>query len=229
MISTALYETVRTASMMTNRVLVGLSGGKDSVVTLDICARFFRHVQPFFLYLVPGLEFQERTLRYYEKRFGVEIVRAPHFMLSEFLRYGVFRMHDTSVPIVSTRETYDWLREKTGIYWIACGERITDSIIRRAMIKKSGSIDAKRGRIYPIAYWNKGEVMQHLKVRKLPLSEENRALGFSFRSLAPDNLIPIKTLYPEDYARMVAWFPLLEASIKQHEFFGEVRHGEGEE
>ena len=52
---TVLFDTVRTASTFTDRVLVGVSGGKDSVVTLDLCARFFPHVVGFFMYLVKGL------------------------------------------------------------------------------------------------------------------------------------------------------------------------------
>lgn len=37
-----MFEVARTASKLTNKVLVGLSGGKDSVATLDVYARFFR-------------------------------------------------------------------------------------------------------------------------------------------------------------------------------------------
>lgn len=36
-----MFEVARTASKLTNKVLVGLSGGKDSVATLDVCARFW--------------------------------------------------------------------------------------------------------------------------------------------------------------------------------------------
>ena len=40
-----MFEVARTASKLINKVLVGLSGGKDSVATLDVCARFFPVVQ----------------------------------------------------------------------------------------------------------------------------------------------------------------------------------------
>ena len=144
---TVLFDTLRTASNMTDRILVGVSGGKDSVVTLDVCTRFFKHVVGYFMYVVKGLSFQEATLRFYEKKYGIEIIRIPHFQTSDYMRYGIFRVPDEDVPIISTLDCYNYLREKTGIYWIAAGERISDSVVRRAMIKHSSTIDTVRGRV----------------------------------------------------------------------------------
>ena len=214
-----LMDVVKTAKNITDSVLVGFSGGKDSAVTLDLCFKTFSHVQPFFMYIVKGLEFQEKTLRYYEKRYDTKILRVPHFMLADFYGAGTFRAADYNVPRIKTVELYNYLREKTGIYWIAAGERIADSIVRRAMIKHSGAIDKKRGRIYPIAYWNKAQVMAYIQMRKLPLSYENRYLDFSFRSLMGKDLIKIKKFFPEDYERIKAVFPLVDAVIKKEEFF----------
>lgn len=214
-----LMDVVKTARNITDSVMVGFSGGKDSAVTLDLCFKAFPHVQPFFMYIVKGLEFQERTLRYYEKRYKTKILRVPHFMLSDFYNSGSFRERDNNVPIVKTVELYNYLREKTGMYWIAAGERIADSIVRRAMIKHSGAIDKKRGRIYPIAYWNKAQVMAYVKLNHLPLSYENRYLGFSFRSLQGKDLIKIREHFPEDYEKIKAAFPLVDAAVKKEEFF----------
>ena len=54
-----LFHAVRTAASMSRRVLVSFSGGKDSVVLLDLCAKHFERVDAFFMYHVRGLEFQE--------------------------------------------------------------------------------------------------------------------------------------------------------------------------
>ena len=217
---TILYDTLKTASKITDRVLVGISGGKDSVVTLDLCRRFFPKVTGFFMYLVKNLEFQEIALRHYERRYGIEIKRIPHFMLSEWLRYGTLRPPDFDVPIISTKETYDYVRSLSGTWWIACGERISDSIVRRAMIKHSGTIDDLRGRIYPVAYWRKQEILYYVKKNRLRLSGENSALGFSFRSLMPKDLQAIKERFPQDYEKIREWFPLIEASRLQNEYYG---------
>lgn len=210
-----LYYTLETASKITDSVLVGFSGGKDSVVTLDLCMKYFKNVVPYFMYLVKGLEFQEKTIRYYETKYDVEMLRVPHFMLSDFLRYGSFRMPDLDVPIIKTVDLYNYMRNETGVYWICAGERISDSIVRRAMIKNSGTIDSKRGRIYPVAQWNKSNIMSYLKINKLPLSLENKTLGFSFRSLMGEDMIKIKEYFPDDFEKIKRDFPLIEASIKK--------------
>lgn len=216
-----LFDPIKTQSLITNSVLVGFSGGKDSVACLDLCFKYFDYVQPFFMYVVPSLEFQEVTLRYYEKKYNTEIIRVPHFMLSDFLRYGTYRLPDMEVPMVKTVELYNYLREKTGIYWISAGERIADSMVRRAMIKESSSIDRKRGRFYPIAYWNVNQVRSYNKQNRLPLSLENKSLGYSFRSLMAKELIEIKRLFPQDYEKIKDMFPLVDVELSREVFYGD--------
>ena len=216
----ALYRSIQTAACLSRRVLVGFSGGKDSVALLDLCTRYFDHVEAFFMYLVPGLAFQEAALRHYEARLGVRIHRVPHFMLSEFLRYGTFRVEDFETPIVTTREVYDYTRELSGCHWIACGERIADSTVRRALIKRTGSIDAKRGRLYPLADWTKADVLAYIKQRRLFLGQEHSKLGFSFRGLDGKEMATLKAAFPDDYERIRRWFPLVEGAVRRYEHTG---------
>jgi phosphoadenosine phosphosulfate reductase len=216
--TTALFDPIKAAACITDRVLVGVSGGKDSAVTLELCSRFFPRIAVFFMYIVPGLSFQEKILRYYERKYKISIIRIPHFMLSEFFRYGTFRQIDDRIPIVSTLDAYNYVREMAKTWWIAGGERISDSIIRRAMIKSSSAIDQSRGRFYPVAYWNKQDVVDYIRLYKLKVGEESQELGFSFRSLMPQEIIKIKRRYPEDYERIRYFFPLIEATIGHYEY-----------
>ena len=218
--SSLLFDPIKTQASVTDSVFVGFSGGKDSIVTLDLCFRYFKNVRPFFMYLVPDLEFQEKMLRWYENKYDTEIMRIPHFECSDFLKYGSFTMADWNVDIVGINDTYAYLREKTGFHWIAAGERCADSIVRNAMIKKSGSIDYKRGRFYPLAYWNKKEVLQYIKQKKLYLSREQREIGFSFRSLAGNELAIIKEMYPDDYEKILRVYPFAGAGVERFEKYG---------
>ena len=214
-----LMRSVSTAATVTERVLVSFSGGKDSVVALDLAMNHFKHVDIFFMYLAGDLSFQSSLIRYYEDKYGQPIIRVPHFMLSEWLRYGTYRDMDFDVPIVSVKQVYDYVRELTGTWWIAGGERIADSIWRRAMIKQSGSIDAKRGRFYPLADWSKADVLAYIRQRRLRVGLESTKLGFSFRSLMAADMIKIKEFFPGDFETIKRWFPLVETGIKHHEFF----------
>lgn len=212
-----LFDPIKTQSKITNSVLVGFSGGKDSIVTLDLCFKYFKIVKAFFMYLVPELEFQEKMVNWYENKYNTKIIRLPHFEVSNFLRYGSFTIFDLDVEIISINDIYNFLREKTGINWIAAGERCADSIVRNAMIKNSGSIDYKRGRFYPLAYWKKQDVLQYIKYKKLYLSPEQKQLGFSFRSLLGREIKIIKERYPKDYEKILKVYPFIGAGVKRYE------------
>lgn len=218
---TELFDPIKAQAKITREVLVGFSGGKDSCVTLDLCFKYFDKVQPFFMYQVPNLSFQERTIRWYENKYRCNVIRVPHFETADFLRYGLYREPDYNVRPVSISEMYDFLRDKTGIYWIAAGERASDSIVRNAMIKNTGSIDRKRGRFFPIAYWNKRDVLHYIKLKKLLTSPESKKLGFSFRSLDDKSLAMLKKYYPRDLETVKRIYPLCEAAIKRYEQYGD--------
>lgn len=218
--STVLFDAIKAQSKVTDSVLVGFSGGKDSIVTIDLCFKHFKNVKAFFMYMVEGLSFQESLLQWYEKRYDTEIIRVPHFENSNDMRFGVFRNMDFDVPVITITDVYNYVRQQTGIHWIAAGERIDDSLIRRAMIKNSSSIDKKRGRFYPVAYWSKKDIMEYIKFHKLKLGEDSKRFGFSFRGLDGQQLIFIKNFYPDDYKKILRVYPFAEAAVKRFEEYG---------
>lgn len=218
--SNLLFDPIKTQASVTDSVIVGFSGGKDSIVTLDLCFKFFKRVRIFCMYLVPGLEFQEKMLKWYENKYKTNIIRIPHFEVSNFLKYGSFTLYDENVDIVGINDIYRYIRQKTGIHWIAAGERCSDSIVRNAMIKNSGSIDCKRGRFYPLAYWNKNDVLKYIKYKKLYLSPEQKKLGFSFRSLAGNELAILKEYYLKDYEKVLKVYPFVGAAVERFTKYG---------
>ena len=215
------FDPIRTMAKMTDEVIVSFSGGKESLVVMDLCARHFKRIVPFFMYYIPNISFQEKQMRWYEDRYGVKIERIPHFELSNMLRYGTFRNMDLNVPIISLDDVYEYMRFKYGIYWIAGGERSGDSVVRGAIIKHSGSIDEKRGRFFPVAWWNKQEIYDYIRVKKLYLSADSRLNGTSFEGVNLRSFLFLKEHFPSDYERMLALFPLGEALVKRCEFYGE--------
>ena len=219
--STALFDALKAQAMITDSVIVGFSGGKDSIVTLDLCFRYFKRVQPFFMYICPNLSFQQSLIRWYETKYDTHIIQLPHFDTSGFMRYGSFRPGDASCPIISITDIYNYVRQQTGIWYIAAGERISDSIVRQAMIKHSGSIDRKRGRFYPLAYWNKSEVLRYVKTKKLKLGADSKALGFSYRSLDGKELKAVKDNFPDDYQKILKLYPFADAAVRRLEYYGE--------
>lgn len=215
--STVLYDPVKAQAKVTDSVIVAFSGGKESIVTLDLCFRYFKNVRAFFMYICPNLSFQERTLEWYERKYQTEIIRIPHMDVSEFFHYGSFRCPDFTFPIVSINDIYKYIRIETDIWWIAAGERIDDSIVRRAMMKKSGSIDVQRGRFYPVSMWKKREIIDYIKFHNLYLGQDSKKLGFSFKSLWGKELAMLKQYFPDDYKKVLHLYPFAAAGVKRYE------------
>ena len=223
--STVLYDPVKTMAKVTDEVIVAFSGGKESIVVMDLAFRYFKKVHPFFMYICPGLSFQERTIEWYEKKYQTSIIRIPHMDVSEFYHYGSFRIPDPSFPIVSINDIYKYVRLQTETWWIAAGERIDDSIVRRAMIKKSSSIDEQRGRLYPVSAWKKREIMEYIKFHNLYLGQDSRKIGFSFRSLHGMELMLLKQNFPDDYQKILRLYPFAAAGVKREEEYGGKKDG----
>jgi phosphoadenosine phosphosulfate reductase len=138
------------------------------------------------------------------------------------MRYGTFRNEDLTVPIISINEIYQWMRDTYGIWWIAAGERSADSVIRGAMIKHSGSIDPKRGRFFPVAWWTKQEVLDYIKVKRLYRGIDSRVLGSSFTGVDTKSFLFLKEHFPTDYQRTLQLFPLAEGAVARYKVYGKV-------
>lgn len=210
---------VRKAKEMGIReVIVSFSGGKDSLATLQICVEHFERVVPFFMYIVKGLEFQERFFRYVESRYELEILRVPDWRLGMMLRDGVFR-HFTkqaaSIRAVRIRDVEHAIRERTGIHWVASGETVYESLSRRGMIQSVDGICPRRGHIYPVGFWRPQDVMSYLSMRDITLPSDYRIIGAggSFGGLRMRQIAAIKREFPDDYDKIKRLFPLINAQL----------------
>src|SRR5688500_4971874 len=87
--SVALCRHIATRSE--GRCLLAFSTGKDSIGAYIQLRRHFTDIIPFYLYLVPDLEFVEESLTYYESIMGRRILRLPHPSLYRWLNNLVFQ------------------------------------------------------------------------------------------------------------------------------------------
>jgi len=216
-----LLSLAATASRLTDAIIVGVSCGKDSAATLDVCSRHFLNVHAYFMYLVKGLEFQEKYLCYLEGKYGISIMRIPHWNLSAMFKYGWLRNHSESmmsVPLIKLIDAESYVKEKLSCEWIAYGHRAQESLERNAMLKKNGGIDLKGKRVYPLTFWSKKHVVKYLDKNKIPLAPEYRFLGRSFGAFLEPQLLVIKQHWPNDSDKIKEVFPYVEAIIKRKEF-----------
>ena len=216
-----VFDIIKKAAVMTDSVIVGFSGGKDSIVTLDLCLKHFKHVEAYFLYIVSDLEFQEVYLRYIEKRYTIKIHRLPHWMLGRLFKDATYRPHNkktVNCPVITINDIENELYKLSGIEWFASGQKACDSIERNAMLRRNNGIDEIRKRIYPVTFFTNKTIFSYLKMNNIPLPPDYRILGHSFGSLWGKDLKRIKETYPNDYKKILEVFPYVEAAIKRDEF-----------
>lgn len=217
-------------------VLLSFSCGKDSLCAwLVLRAAGFR-VYPFYMQLVPGLAFVERSLRYYEEFFETPILRVLHPNL--YADIDIFRGQPPSrqdgieslrLPIFSYADVEAGVRRTCGLgdsTWVAVGLRYADSSMRRNRMPKDGINYAKR-RFYPIAPFKKNDLIAALQQAKVKLPPDYLLFARSFDGLDYRFLSVIKERFPTDYALIREWFPLAEVEL----FRAEVarRHGQAQE
>lgn len=211
-------------------VICAVSGGKDSVASLDLCVKHFDRVEAFFMYVVEGLSFQERYLTYLEKRFGVRIWRIPHWSNADLLRIGHFRhrtVRSASVPALRLGDVDAYARKHFGIEYVATGIKYCDSIERQAQIVTHSDIGVSVGRklIWPLAYWTPTMVWSHLAAERIMLPPDYRLSGFDLSSKSRNvtglmdmqTLVAIKAEYPEDYAKIEKMFPMCGVLVQRYQ------------
>lgn len=212
----------------TDTILMAFSCGKDSIGAWLACRPHFERIVPFYMYLVPGLKFVERSLRYYEEFFGCQILRVPHPSLYRMLNNFVFQSPENCAVIEAANlanfeyeSMYDEVRKKCGLpeaAFAASGVRAVDSPYRMVAIKRYGPINRKKRHFYPIWDWNKARLLSEIRSAGIQLPADYRVFGRSFDGIDYRFLAPIRRTWPDDYARILEYFPLAEAEMKRREY-----------
>jgi hypothetical protein len=177
--------------------------------------------------LVPGLEFVEKSITYYERWFGSRVARYPHPSLYRMLNHGVFQAPEhqeiirrAGLPEFSYADVYEILRAKIGKpdAWCASGVRAVDSPYRRIAVRKYGPINHKIKQFYPIHDWHMDRVVREITASGIKLPVDYLMFGRSFDGLDARFLGPIKRHYPDDYRRILEYFPLAELELRRIEY-----------
>lgn len=206
-------------------VLVAYSGGKDSLAVLDLCAKKFQRVLCFFMYFVPGLEVCERQLAFARQRYGVEVCQFPHFAAIASLRDGLFCDQPDAVfnlPDIGLKEMYAWVMGATGVDMIVTGAKEADGLKRRQFFAnvRDSSDPVWKHVIWPIRKWRKADVLDYLAANKIPLPEAQPGAVTSGIGLQHDTLCWLHDRHPEDFKKILRWFPYAGAAVKRRDYYG---------
>lgn len=68
-----LYSVLKEGACVTQKIIVGFSGGKDSVALLDLCTKYFKNVYAFWMYFVDHTTLKDNYFRYIEQKYHIKI------------------------------------------------------------------------------------------------------------------------------------------------------------
>ena len=204
-------------------VLLAMSGGKDALAAWVALRDAGVDVRPYYMYLVPGLEFVDESLARIEEHFGRRVARYPHPSLYRWLNNFTFQSPERLAVIEAARlpsPTYDQvvslIREDFGVpasTWVADGVRAADSPVRRVSIIRHGAMKPGKRKVSPVWDWRKRDVIDSLTADGISLPPEYEWFGRSFDGLDYRFLEPLSRHAPDDYARILEWFPLAELEL----------------
>lgn len=225
----ALMQAVRKA--YGPRALLAFSRGKDAIGSWLAMRDHFDEVVPIHFILVPGLSFVDESLDYYERFFGTKIYRLPHPTFYEWLRTSAFQTPSRIGQIAAFDlppnfdfpAAHDLVRDEAGLgnnVPCANGIRAADSPMRRVSLMTHGPISYNTRQWSPIWEWNKANLLDALDASGCKLPVDYRVWGRTFDGLDYRFLKPMKEQFPDDYRKVLEWFPLAELSIWRVENMG---------
>lgn len=201
------------AALSKEPLIIQFSGGKDSIVMLDLLMRHHTGKKVVvFMYFVPELDVKNRVIRYYEKKYGIKIDQVPSHRTLTLKTGKKWKMADVE----------NMLREKYDITYIAQGSRKQDSMARRGMLQKlNNGVDYRNYKFYPVAEMSTREIMAYIKLNKLVLPVEyNHGMDRDFWVPDVPKMLWLKNNFPEDYKKVITEFPQLEAMVIRERLHG---------
>ena len=96
---------------------------------------------------------------------------------------------------------------------------MADSPYRRIGIKTHGAVNHNAKRFYPVYDWKKDDIIRAIDEAGVKLPVDYRMFGRTFDGTDYRFLKPLKEWYPEDYKKVLEWYPFAELEIARRDGF----------
>ncbi|PXY04617.1 phosphoadenosine phosphosulfate reductase [Corynebacterium striatum] len=218
-------------------VLVAFSRGKDSIAAMIALMAAGVEVIPVHLWRVPGLRFEEESLKKFEEFFGMEILHLPH---RDFWNHLEEQVHTApwmasiyeagGITTIKFPEFWAMVCESLGLdddTWVCDGVRAADSPMRRlAMVthgpwtSKIEKIDGEpfKTRIAHVVWdWKIADIRRCIAKNDVELPIDYDLFGRTFDGLDYRFIKPISEKLPDDFELIRRWFPGVDLEMMRYE------------
>lgn len=207
----------------TDSVILFYSGGKDSVVLLDLLSKMnFKRIVCCFMYLIKDLEHQQPYLKWIQTYKNTELVQYPHWVLSWYKADAYYMFHteaNKSAKKIQLQDIYRKVKKDTGIQWIVNGAKRADSFNRMIWLGNLKFNAISKGNVvYPLSYWRKKDVKSYINghnlIRSIDYGNNTRASGFD---IDLKTLLFMREKYPEDLQKTLKVFPFAGIILTEYD------------
>lgn len=219
-------------------VIVAFSRGKDSICAMVALMAAGVPVVPVHLYRVPGLQFEEDSLKEFEDFFQMKIHNLPHSDLWYYLREGVGQapwQNSIAEAAMLEEVPHDLMwtifKEEHGLpatTWVCDGIRAADSPMRRLAIKKHspwtnsvtrvGNDECPKRFAHVVWDWKIADIRKCIAQNNVDLPIDYDLFGRTFDGIDYRFIKPLSENLPEDYEKILSWFPACELEMMRYEF-----------
>ena len=207
---------------------LGFSRGKDSIAAWLYLRKFFSRIIPFHCASVPGLSFVDESLRYYEKAFGTSILRFMDGAVTAAIDNLIWQPPGSEDEVnamelwhFDKHDIIETLQKEMNLprAWCAFGINLSDSIDRRIYVSKNKGRNPERMTFYPCWDWSKAQIVQTVRVAGLNLPADYRMAARSMAAVPSyRHLLRMEAMFPEDFRRVEAAFPMIRAELARQWF-----------
>jgi len=205
----------------TPEVVLFYSGGKDSLVLLDLLAPHFK-VHCFFMYFVKNLRHLNFFLEWVKRYPNATLHQLPHWMVSYYIKHNYFSIPTPgrSIKALKQADIEGKAREISGCDWIVFGHKKADSMNRRIMLStyKFDCINDKGKKIYPLALWTKRQVKSYIQINNIIKPIEYGAKNSNGLDLNIDVFLYLREFFPDDLEKIFNIFPLSRQILYEYDY-----------
>jgi len=220
-------ELVRKVKSEVDDLILYFSCGKDSIAMWLYLQDKGFNIHPVFLYTVPGLRSDNENIAYYENYFGQHITRLPHPLFYQMLNDLVYQPPERCAQILAWRLPEYRFADIDAVvaydlnlpsYYSAMGMRMADNLDRRMMMYQNGVLGSKTRKFYYAIWdWTVDQVGEIINKHNCKLPKAYQYSGRTLAAIDYYYIKPFRDHYPDDYEKVLFWFPLLEAEFYRYE------------